>query len=238
MRKKLLIAENANMFAELERNNTENKTLKIRLTEQTETAKLLSEKLNSLTAENEELKNKLAYAYDEIEKLKTINRKSQPASPEIQNNLNVKREELSDCRDGEEPLAEQPSEQKAEEGLTDCRIKEVINEISAYESCEIPKKEPLPKISEEQRNALKKLGAAEIGRVTKTAAYISASLLSNPDENTEKLYSLALGKNEGFKIKVLSIVSGEGEFEKLSGEIKSAADNTVRELNSILKSDN
>ena len=223
MRKKLLLAENANLFAEVERKTTENEGLKIRLEESRKTKE-------NLEKENETLLEKLEASSDYIknleEKIKELEIENQSLKAEL-----VKEEEL--CPP---PILKEAEEETAEQiplSETDNSIKSVIEEISVYEATAPESIPQTPKLSSEQREALRTKGAEEIGRVTKVVALATAKLKADPNENTDHLYSIALGTNESFKMQVLSIIEADGDFDELCGELHQKATLVIEKLNSL-----
>lgn len=223
MRKKLLLAENANLFAEVERKTTENEGLKIKLEE----SRRYKENLEK---ENETLLEKLEASSDYIktleEKLKELEKENQKLKAEL-----VKEKEICPS-----PILKEAEEEATEQtplSETDNSIKEIIQEISF---CEAPDPESIPqtpKLSSEQRKALRTKGAEEIGRVTKVVALTTAKLQANPDEKTDHLYSIALGTNESFKMQVLSIIEADGDFDELCDELHQKATLVIEKLNSL-----
>lgn len=223
MRKKLLLAENSNLFAEVERKNTENEGLKIRL-EDSRKAK------ETLEKENAELLEKLKASSDYIN---TLEKKVGELEEE---NNNLKAELIKTRESCPPPILKEVKEETTEQtplSETDNSIKSVIEEISVYEA---PAPESIPQtphLSSEQREALRTKGAEEIGRVTKVVALATAKLKADPNENTDHLYSLALGTNESFKMQVLSIVEAEGDFDELCNELHQKATLVIEKLNSL-----
>ena len=223
MRKKLLLAENANLFAEVERKTTENEGLKIKLEESRKTKE-------NLEKENETLLEKLTSYSDYIktleEKVEALEKENQSLKAEL-----VKEEEL--CPP---PILKEAEEETAEQiplSETDNSIKSVIEEISVYEATAPESIPQTPKLSSEQREALRTKGAEEIGRVTKVVALATAKLKADPNENADHLYSIALGANESFKMQVLSIVEAEGDFDELCNELHQKATLVIEKLNSL-----
>lgn len=223
MRKKLLLAENANLFAEVERKTTENEGLKIKLEESRKTKE-------NLEKENETLLEKLKASSDYIknleEKLKELEIENQSLKAEL-----VKAKEI--CPP---PILKEAKEETTEQtplSETDNSIKSVIEEISVYEAPAPESIPQTPKLSSEQRKALRTKGAEEIGRVTKVVALATAKLKADPNENADHLYSIALGTNESFKMQVLSIVEAEGDFDELCNELHQKATLVIEKLNSL-----
>lgn len=227
MRKKMLLAENSSLFAEVERKNTELEAIKLRLEEEKGLAGALKEENDNLKRAVAQLEERLSSANKEIEELKT--ELSLPAQTVIE----------PACFEETEEITVEEDKEFMEQGNTpssiDCDIQNVISDIEGCNTQKAqPKQEP-PKLSEEQRGELRRLGAAVIGRVTKTTAYVTAQLQSVNLENSDRLYSLALGKNESFKIQVLELVESDGVFEELCNRLNEMAETAAHAIGGLVE---
>ncbi len=195
MRKKLILAENANLFAEVERRQIEVNTLKIKLAEKEQTTLKLENEVAELTEKTMALEQELLHKEREIEALKKIKIK----------------EEAFEEKENSKPLEEKPPKPKVDSG----REK--------------------PTLSDEEKAALRELAALSISRLTKAVARLSLVDAGTDEKNTEELYSLALGKNESFKIKVSKLLDeGEG-FEEIKTKIERLTEKSEEEIKELIK---
>ncbi len=188
MRKKLILAENANLFAETERKQIENETLKIKLEEE-------KVKCKDLSKENEKLMSKISELLLEIkekdEKIHIL------ANSPKKMDILEKKEGTSETPN----LAEEVKAEPEENGQT------VLETDS--------KEEKSSEITAEDRKILMEKGAAAISEVTRVVAGVYTRCEDLSAEEAEKIYSLALGKNETFKIKVSNLLVEKGEVQAL-----------------------
>lgn len=224
MRKKQLLAENSGFFAEIERKNTELEILKIRLKEKTDSAEKLRVRNVELEETVAELKKLLLSSARQIEELEiTINGLKKSGVKEVP--LSVAVEETKE--------AEEPDYLPSDPINRD--IENVISGLSIHEEKKSKEAPVYPKITEEQRVELRNIGAAAIGRVTKIAAYVTGKLQTQSNDNSDRLYSLALGKNESFKIQVSKLVESEGNFEDICRELERKSDMAVSAISELIE---
>lgn len=226
MRKKQLLAENSSLFAEVERKNTELEAIKLRLEEEKGLVAALKEENANLKLAVSQLEEKISSAGEEIEELK--NKLSADAERVLKPICTEEVEQV-------EAENTEPVEKVSQPTPMDSDIQSVISDIDGYNVVKSEPKPKAPKITEEQRNKLRRLGAAAIGRVTKATAYVTAELQSGEEENADRLYSLALGKNEGFKIQVLELVESDGIFEGLCDRLQKMTDMAAHTISSLLE---
>lgn len=225
MNKKQLLAENSRLFAVAERQNTELEAIKLRFEEQSVSFNKIVEENSALKEEKGLLSNTIISLNKEIEELKKNLAEISATSLTYEN-----------IPDAVPPQPEEVSLKDEDRNFKkiDSDIEEAISNITKYDTVEPVADSSSPRITGEQREGLKKHGAAAIGAVTKVVAYVLGELQSGSNENTEGLYSLALGKNENFKMKVLSLIESEGNFDKICSELDEMTKNTVQSISELL----
>lgn len=218
MRKKQLLAVNSNLFSEIEKLNVEIKTLKIKLEEKTTDADRLGEENVQLKEMIIGLKAALEEANEKISALENI-----PVQKEI---VYI------------EKAAEKVDEAKAEEPLdsqTNNDIETVIKDIEVANAATIKTETSPIEITKEQRNELTEKGAAAIAKITKLTALVTGLAEEKPDISSDEIYSMALGKNEAFKIKVANLVASKEEYETISQNLDELTATFEKDIKDLIK---
>ncbi len=221
MKKKLLISQNASLFAEVERKGGEIRTLEIKLEDSKKQNGVLEKQISGLegqitelTAEVEELKAIIKELRDELE--------ARPVTPpDIKDEITPEPEGLTLAQPT--PVEENPPAEILNPA-------EIILEPEASEG-----KAALPTETETvTKEMLREKGLWAIGEVTKSVAKALANLPDDETSSTGK--SLIMGKNEGFKYEVFSVLETETpknqDIQKILN-LKTNIENFLENVNSI-----
>lgn len=249
MRKKQLAVQNAALFAEIERKQTEIDGLKLKVEEINEKCERfikdnnqlrqgvfgLEAERRELMEENEELKSTITELAERIKVLtetlpakETIDTLEETAVQSPSEDLNEKKEESDE-------------EQVAISIDTDCHssdshITQNSSEVFADEPQETEVSAP-PVATPHHFTAVDGVildrAANIIGKVTRVAAAAISRIQQNGGDAAESLQTLALGKNESFKFQILSLSESGKDPEKLTAEMNLLADEAIAYLESL-----
>lgn len=215
LNKKRLLGENASFFAEIERKSLEISTLKLKLEEKENKIIELEEQNRILT--------------DKIGEFKKFSEEAERKIKELEaREVTVKTVYI------QKPYEERKEIEEEENSQTNTDIKEVIKNLEETEIKEEETKVPVCTISEEQREELRKKGALAIAQTTKAVALITSQLESLEKKQRDDAFSLALGKNESFKIQISAVTEKNGVFEELLEEIEKNTKETVESILNIV----
>lgn len=246
MRKKQLLLQNSALFAEIERKSGEIAALNIRLEE-------LNESVDILKAENETLIKLL----DSIKQQNELLSKENEALLAQQNAIICQKETVclpddtecdettvtplqTDCAEDsllEESIPQTMQDNGKKDELSNKPLENTLhnNPISDHKKSEVSQadvSQEVSQLSKAEIDLLRTHGAQLIGKITRITAQMISSLDAGGDENSEALKNLALGKNESFKYKILSLINTNGEINDLKAQMDSLADETADYLES------
>ena len=136
-----------------------------------------------------------------------------------------------------EKAVDETKEPKAEEHVssqTNNDIETVIKDIEVASATTIKTEAAPIEITKDQRAKLTDKGASAIGKITKLTALVTGMAEENPDINYDEIYSMALGKNEAFKIKVAALVASKEDFETILKNLDELTDVFEKDIKALL----
>jgi len=246
----VLLAENANLFAEIERKRIENETLKLKIAEEKKKQEAFKAENDSLLAKIGELALEIAEKDEEIAAL----RAAAALCEGLNESSKVEAEEEKEMffAAPEQEMASAAVEQEmdlstAEQAPLDT-VTQTVEEVQKPTEIDCEKTEETPKthkfaenqpkmpivITAEQRQELTKLCARAIAEVTKAAAlcYTKAEELNCGE--AENIYSMALGKNETFKIKASKLLEEKGDLDSLILKLEQMTKFAKEDINALI----
>ena len=240
MNKKQVLSQNAALFAEIERTATETQAMRLRLEEQREKLELTEQRrldaesrlaetqreLERLLAENEELRRENAALCDALQELNDSRTAVPPQAgdaPADPPHTPLQPEPQAENRMEPEPSPEETGERQkpAENGLPDLSQNDRFSVGRPFVSSGAVSRRTA------QDELLRQRGAEAIGTVTRIAVQIISAL------DGERIQNSVLGKNESFKLEVMSLLASGGEFEAVCAQLEGKTQETVAYLNQI-----
>lgn len=233
MRKKQLILQNSSLFAEIERKAGEIEAQHIKLEDLNSVIEqlnkqnqLLSSKVAELTEQNEKLTAENERLIQDLKNTNSAGVDTQEAH--AQNTLTSAVNDVAEAEQEVEAEVEiqeapVPTESTAQDSTSKAEPPiEQPNEPKTikFTPSAIPKNNP-------QTDVLRAYGAEHIGKITR----LTAKIISMAEDEATK--NIALGKNESFKLNILSLINKNGDTEEIKAQMDSLASDAVDYLNTI-----
>ena len=243
MNKKQVLSQNAALFAEIERTATETQAMRLRFEEQREKLELAEQRrldaesrlaetqreLERLLAENEELRRENAALCDALQELNdsrtTVPPQAGDAPADLPHAL-LQPEPQAENRMEPEPSPEE-RQKTAENDLPD------LNQNAGFSVGRPFILSGAASRGTAQEELLRQRGAEAIGTVTRVAVQIISALDGTNRDNAERIQNSVLGKNESFKLEVMSLLASGGEVEAVCAQLEGKTQETVAYLNQI-----
>lgn len=246
MNKKQVLSQNAALFAEIERTATETQAMRLRLEEQREKLELAEQRrleaesrlaetqreLERLLAENEELRRENAALCNALQELNdsrtTVPPQTDDAPADLPHAL-LQPEPQAENRMEPKPSPEETGERQkpAENDLPDLNQNDGFSVGRPFVSSGTVSR------GTAQDELLRQRGAEAIGTVTRVAVQIISALDGTNRDNAERIQNSVLGKNESFKLEVMSLLASGGEVEAVCAQLEGKTQETVAYLNQI-----
>lgn len=136
----------------------------------------------------------------------------------------------------EEVTAPEPIIEAAEPDITENKAETIEKPIEANPP--IAPTEPIIPTTPADASApitdlLRDHGAKIIGKVTRVTAEVISKINTADEDAAASLKTLALGKNESFKFKIMELAKKGGDLERVMAEMEFLADETIIYLRSI-----
>ena len=161
----------------------------------------------------------------------------EPAIPE-ENSDEYPIKAAADNEDDETPLLE-VAEESALPTEPETEIKEVQTEEQIIKNREYlsltpeaDQKSTLPDCTP-MNDLLRDYGAKIIGKITRVTAEVISKISTTDADAASSLKTLALGKNESFKFRIMELAKERSDFEKIMEEMDFLAEETIVYLKSI-----
>ncbi len=229
MRKKQLILQNSSLFAEIERKAGEIESQHIKIEDLNEVIEqlnkqnqFLNEQLAELTEQNQNLKAENQRLLSDLENAQTVTVEDAiiPEAPESAKETQFESANNAIVVEAEAEQTDAPQEPYIE-------ISQEIPEDNAEKEKTIIFSPPAIKKSNPQADVLRAYGAEHIGKITR----LTAKIISLAEDEATK--NIALGKNEGFKLEILSLINQDGSVEDIKHKMDTLATQTVEYLDTI-----
>lgn len=246
MNKKQVLSQNAALFAEIERTATETQAMRLRLEEQSEKLELAEQRrldaesrlektqreLERLLGENEELRRENAALCDALRELNdsrtAVPPQTDDAPADPPHTLLQPEPQAENSGEPEPSPAEiEKQQESAENDLPDLRQNDGFSVGRPFVSSGA-----FPR-GTAQDELLRQRGAEAIGTVTRVAVQIISALDGMNRDNAERIQNSVLGKNESFKLEVMSLLASGGEVEAVCAQLEGKTQETVAYLNQI-----
>lgn len=229
MRKKQLILQNSSLFAEIERKAGEIESQHIKIEDLNEVIeqlnkqnRLLNEQLAELEQQNQNLKAENQRLLSDLE-----NAQTDEAQDAIIQEVPVNAKETKAESDYDTIVVETESEQTDATKEPDIEISHEIPKDNAEKEKTVKFSPPATQKSNPHVDILRAYGAEHIGKITR----LTAKIISLAEDEATK--NIALGKNEGFKLEILSLINQDGSVEDIKLKMDNLASQTAEYLDTI-----